>query len=526
MKTFSISNFKSFATKQTIPIKPITLIYGANSAGKSSIIHSYLLLNNILKTGKCDVNVIKTLWDSVDIGGFKQYVNKHDYEKSIEFRIQSKTENLTLVLTISTDTGDDGELLGIPASVHAIEILHEDESLFRFTRNLDKDVNHLFSLRAFNFDNFMWITFSKSEISGEKTLNLDFSFDFNRFISSHRQNYYNASSCVNCFISKENEVFDDNPLALFICNILNKFLIPVWDDNTANSRSAINYVGPLRDYPPRVISDEQTGEDKADHTWDILLKSEDVRTKINNWIGNEKVMSPAYELKIEKKINPETVLAPLVKLLSEINIMEGTVPPELESIINVNMDDEEDYDVTTNSEKTENLIRELLEDKKNLDFYTKLILFDKNSDISVSLRDVGVGISQVLPVLVNAYSPDNNVVAVEQPEIHLHPKLQSELADVFIETALGEEKKTYLIETHSEHLLLRIMRRIRQTTNGDLPKDKTPIKAQDVQILFVKEGRNVEGSVIKKIALDDDGELKDRWPGGFFEEGFEERFGL
>lgn len=199
MKTFSITNFKSFATKQTIPIKPITLIYGANSAGKSSIIHSYLLLNDILKTGKCDVNVIKTPWDSVDIGGYKQYVYKHKYEKPVEFRIQSKTDNLTLILIVKADTEDDGKLFNILASVHTIEIVSNDESLFKFTRNLDKDVNHLFSLRAFNFDHYVWTSFSETKISGEKILNLDFNFDFNKFISSHRPNHYNASNCVNCF---------------------------------------------------------------------------------------------------------------------------------------------------------------------------------------------------------------------------------------------------------------------------------------------------------------------------------------
>lgn len=302
--------------------------------------------------------------------------------------------------------------------------------------------------------------------------------------------------------------------------------MPVWDDNTVNSRSSINYVGPLRDYPPRVISDEQTGEDKADHTWDILLKSEYVRAKINQWIGNEKVMNPAYELKIEKKINPDTILDPLVKLLSEIDLMGAYIPEDLQSIIDVNMNDvDNDLDIKSDFEKKEELIISLLRNQKNVDFYTKLLLIDKRSDISVSLRDVGVGISQVLPVLVNAYSPDTNVVAIEQPEIHLHPKLQSELADVFIETALGEERKTFLIETHSEHLLLRIMRRIRETTSGELPEGKLEIKAEDVQILFVMPSRNGEGSIVKKIALDEDGEMIDTWPGGFFEEGFNERFG-
>ena len=177
------------------------------------------------------------------------------------------------------------------------------------------------------------------------------------------------------------------------------------------------------------------------------------------------------------------------------------------------------------SDEVGKVISNIIE-KQNIEELSELLMLDINANTSVSHRDIGVGISQVLPVLVNAYASKGSVIAIEQPEIHLHPGLQSELADVFINTALGENKNTYLLETHSEHLLLRIMRRIRETTNGELPEGVEPISANDVQILFVTPGKNVQGSVIKKIALDEDGELIDTWPGGFFEEGFNERFGI
>lgn len=150
-----------------------------------------------------------------------------------------------------------------------------------------------------------------------------------------------------------------------------------------------------------------------------------------------------------------------------------------------------------------------------------LRLRNKSRGIHIGLTDVGFGISQILPIIAQSILSKEKTILIEQPELHLHPEQQAELGDMFIEAALGENKNTFLIETHSEHLILRIMRRIRETYNGNLPNDLPPIKPDDVAVLYVEQdGKN--GSIIREMPLNERGELVKAWPGGFFEEGLRE----
>jgi uncharacterized protein YllA (UPF0747 family) len=133
-------------------------------------------------------------------------------------------------------------------------------------------------------------------------------------------------------------------------------------------------------------------------------------------------------------------------------------------------------------------------------------------------------------VLINSFASTNQLIAIEQPEIHIHPRLQAELGDVFIESALGENKNTFLLETHSEHLILRILRRIRETTEGEM--DDWPevlrkacpngIRPEDVAVLYVEPGE--DGAKVIELPVTPDGDFAKPWPGGFFAERDDELF--
>lgn len=144
---------------------------------------------------------------------------------------------------------------------------------------------------------------------------------------------------------------------------------------------------------------------------------------------------------------------------------------------------------------------------------------DKSENI-LGFEDVGSGISYILPIITSVWC--KKLSFIEQPELHLHPKAQCELADVLIASLhLGNAS---VIESHSEHILLRLGRRMRETTNGYLLPNELKLSPDDVNIYYFDPQPNGSTSV-KKIRLDKYGELMDRWPGGFFSERDKELFG-
>jgi len=143
------------------------------------------------------------------------------------------------------------------------------------------------------------------------------------------------------------------------------------------------------------------------------------------------------------------------------------------------------------------------------------ILFRNNGDDNyTNIANAGFGASQILPLIVQALvSPAETLTIAEQPEIHLNPRLQCVLADLF--AYMSKKDQRVIVETHSEHLLLRLRLLVANKT----------ISADDIAIYFVDKVNNE--SKVREIEIEADGHVNpSEWPSGFFEESLRDSLAL
>lgn len=135
--------------------------------------------------------------------------------------------------------------------------------------------------------------------------------------------------------------------------------------------------------------------------------------------------------------------------------------------------------------------------------------------------EVGAGISQMVPIIVAAVAEGiRGLVLIEQPEIHVHPALQVALGDLLIEASVS---RNFIIETHSEHLILRLLRRIRETNDRTLPVGKPAFSSERLSVQYIES--TPDGTRVRRLGVDTQGEFTDSWPKGFFDERFAEIYG-
>lgn len=174
--------------------------------------------------------------------------------------------------------------------------------------------------------------------------------------------------------------------------------------------------------------------------------------------------------------------------------------------------------ITTKQLKSRDPVEEEEGGVGNVDLKVQLYLEDQNGR-RLDFHEVGSGISYVMPILVSLNAQKTSWIA--QPELHLHPAAQCEMGDVFLRAY--NRGHFSVVETHSEHLLLRVLKRIRQTSRGVEIDNDLKCVPEAVSVLYFDPQE--DGSTeIKQMRVSRLGDFKDRWPHGFFEERGQELF--
>ena len=262
----------------------------------------------------------------------------------------------------------------------------------------------------------------------------------------------------------------------------------------------MTYVGPLREIPsrryrPRLSPDESRWAQGL-AAWDLLYTDTSGRLieEVNAWLGGDDRLRSGYRL--EKFQFKEVPVSSRIHQLFERGVSE---------------DD----------------LGELQDLYATLSGRSEIALRDFAKGIIVAPSDVGVGISQMIPVIVGCLRDHQGMLAIEQPELHVHPAIQIGLGDLFIHAVQPRESgvgagKTLLVETHSEHIMLRLLRRIRETSENELPPGAPSLTADQVAVIYFEQAADALKLTSLRIAAD--GDFIDRWPRGFFAERVKELF--
>ena len=180
-------------------------------------------------------------------------------------------------------------------------------------------------------------------------------------------------------------------------------------------------------------------------------------------------------------------------------------------------------DLRIGTESGLQLVKQLAE----LDDNTRIVILTGFASVTTAVESIKLGAVHYLTKpatadeVVAALHRQTGIVAIEQPELHIHPAFQVALGDLFIKQVREHSDLTFILETHSEHLMLRFLRRIRETGENEAPDNRTLTPAE-LSIYFIEQDE--KGISCTSIRVDEDGDFIDRWPRGFFAERAGELF--
>ena len=542
-----LRNFKAFGDEmQEAPLSKITLIYGPNSGGKSSIIQALLLLKQSLKVEYGKNRELVTRGDFADLGSSQAMLHKHDEERELEINLQYQKDILehsiqNIVSMVFTSIEGACEMSSIRFKITLkdgsaslveanCEITSNTSLLLQWRLQIigvdESRPIYLTSQRFLPFLVVRELVMARAlqlhpDLKLLTPITMNFHFDSTRALERLQVTQKDQRLSEALFQLAERE------LNLIESSIVQDEESRTWEEEHIIWKEITSDPAYLEMQQKHGLAIDESKRELEDANRLTLALAQEL---INLQLSEKDVLS----------ITPEDISDYYEHQLRSINYL-GPLRSAPERLYRLSSEINSYSGITgITGEFSANALRRdtCLEERVNQWFaqfgipyklnviplgkallsgeYITIALCDKRTNTQVTLADVGYGINQLLPVIIEGIaSQEDSIICVEQPEIHLHPRLQADIADLMIDTIADEpgKRKQWIVETHSELLILRLQRRIREGK----------IKPEDISVLYVDpDDKNTEGSAIISLRMDENGDFIDHWPEGFFDEAFNE----
>lgn len=435
-----IKNFKAWKDTGPIALAPLTVIFGANSAGKSSLGQLLLALQQTAQSS--DRKRALHLGDKstlIDLGTFKDCLHGHDMAAQLEFELGwelPKPLEVRDPLVAAARISGDHMRLEVALQAGKAEQPEVQSMRYELGRRQGKAINTLLDVALRRDDK------RKFSLASD---HYGFKFaDGRKWPLEEPEKFYRLSD-ISVARFKNAGFMADFALA------------------TESMLGSLSYLGPLRRHPERVYqwsgdTPASVGQEGEATIAAILAAQHDAR-QINRGPRKAKQGFSAF----------------IAEWLKQLGVIDDFA------------------------------VRPVAEGRKEYEVLVK----SSPGAPEVKITDVGFGVSQVLPALVQAfYCPPHSTVWMEQPEIHLHPQVQAELADVFISATQARQDSVerhvqLIVESHSEHFLNRLQRRVAEGV----------LAPENVAIYFCR--RAGSATELEPLRLNVLGEIEN-WPENFF----------
>ena len=557
LRSLHIENFKAFGGKAEIPLAPITLIFGENSAGKSSMLQVLNLLKQTRASkGSRAMLLPRSGLNLVDLGSFREMLFDHDLERELRFRLEFDLEEYRYD---SVDTVAIEFLFGRPSLEDEVglkelsvyhSILHGDP-VARFEPVIGIDDEH--SEDPMYWDRGLpipgkqkarakctfvtkrqewWGRFFE-EFKKESKTNSEYLRDLLIGLAERRDSLEKFQGSME---KREGEASRDGKR--------NRSTGKLRNQSGPDNRRRMSDLRRLRHESDRLSQEiERIVDELSFLETEFDLESYALRMstielggllELDGFLPSDFHSKSAYRGRWSARTSIgrfavrvasqfETVLdrffplGPFRNPPARWYAFAGTSPRDVgyqgqsfPDFLFRNDGAVEQANTWLRKLETGYKLKVTTLSETGELFEIRLQDLERGTKVDVSLMDVGFGISQILPFIVQSLASAKQTISIEQPEIHLHPRLQADLGDLLAEAIKPPLQNQFIVETHSEHLVLRLQRLVR-TEN---------LNSEDVSVIYVSRRQN--GSEVCQLRLDHEGNFIDNWPGGFFPERIRE----